>query len=703
MTYEIIIDRNKEKEVLDYDSFAKCMYNFVNIVHPMKPMPTFAADSINLVPLRLCILGDAFVGKKTVAKKLSSVLNIPIIDINALMQKAKGYIRSEEKDNEEGNPGEGSPIRRKPAAGAKPGAFGGKKPADTPVALNETELEFQKIGVKIKNLETAAQEIPDELKIDLILLELKPLLPDKKFDDIKKAFGNARKNAEDKKTLRLTKGSESPVPQGRGMGKDKSAAKVGLKEQPQITTTASTASLKKGQEEEIFDEIYPYTKGYILVNFPSTVEQANALNKRLTNYVPLTERLNPQCEEMKERMRKLIPVPEVEHEKNSFPPLDFVFILDLKKEQILERASKIKIDPTTGVLYDPIVNPPPEADKKLLARLEHVKLNQEIIEAGAEIFDRNRHELHDYFTRFGFEGFEDPVYQEVDANLPPTEVEKEILNRIKHLLKYKYSKWYESKDGLPQSINSLIELPYVEQPDISDTASQKDKETSLLPNNMGKKSSQKDLLNLQSSPGNLGGSGLHGSGVVSPNPYGSQSRLIKKSSFYSSGRRGSLRNATSVRSGGNTKKERFVTKCLDAWESIFDDYVTTLERNIRQAKENFEVIKFSFENSQRQFVKIFKEKKEFSQPIINFVETYKKFVVENPDAINSQYCKDKMYKKIEQLHDTLWKELSQCKDLAKAESSKSTCRTMVINNISNLSKFVVNLVANELNKIFHMK
>ena len=107
------------------------------------------------------------------------------------------------------------------------------------------------------------------------------------------------------------------------------------------------------------------------------------MNVKLCNYISLTDRLNPEAEKLKTELQKQQNIPPALEEKNSFPVLDKIIILDLSFEKILERAANLRKDPTTGVVYDPVVNPAPETDKKLIARLEPVEVDQEALQQSA--------------------------------------------------------------------------------------------------------------------------------------------------------------------------------------------------------------------------------------------------------------------------------------------------------------------------------
>lgn len=232
-------------------TLVKLMLEYIELVHPMRPVQPFPPENNNLLPIRLSILGDCLVGKKTLAKKLGSLLNIPVIDVDKLVEKAKSYVKHEENEEDDKKGG-----AKKPAT--KPGA--GKK--DVPVQLTEIELEFQKYGVKFKNMELIGHKVTDDLKLDLIQLELKLLsLNDKKLPDIKTGFQEARKQAELKKQQRLSNPKDD-----KKLDKNKSSGKFAPKDTNPVH--------HEENHEQPFEEQYPFTQGYILLNFPSSVEQA---------------------------------------------------------------------------------------------------------------------------------------------------------------------------------------------------------------------------------------------------------------------------------------------------------------------------------------------------------------------------------------------------------------------------------------------
>jgi hypothetical protein len=281
LTYGLIMPENRTMKIDNPESFTRQMVHIIDTIHQIKPVSVFPSENFNMVPLRISILGCSYAGKKTLAKKVSTIFNIPVIDVIKLIEKAKSLVKHEEK--EEDSPLE-EPAKDKkaapPVAGKKApppaapkGAKDPKKP-EAPVQLTETEIELQRFGVKLKNLELMGQEVPDEIKMDLILIELKGSLPERKYSEVKSAYNQAKKTAEAKKAaLQASKTQGSPgLPPGKedkkALEKNKSATKLAAGKDASNSITSAPAA------EDAIELLYPYTRGYVLMGFPETSAQA---------------------------------------------------------------------------------------------------------------------------------------------------------------------------------------------------------------------------------------------------------------------------------------------------------------------------------------------------------------------------------------------------------------------------------------------
>lgn len=406
----------------------------------------------------------------------------------------------------------------------------------------------------------------------------------------------------------------------------------------------------------------------------------------------------------KQSMRKLINVPPVPPEKNSFPVLDVVMTLQVEPQEVVDRVSKIKVDPTTGTVYDPVTNPAPETDKKLVARLEPIPVDPEHIEADTESANHQKLDIEGFFQRFGFRNLQKPIVTEVNAAAVPAEIEKQVVETLKQILNYKYSSWYEA-DALPEDIKCYVGEEQSATENIDMIAEKEDEGSSRRGSRRG------SLHNIsRSQPGNpLGNSSLvfkesNDGNLLQVNPRGpGASMLVRKPSHYSSGLKSMKKvDAMSAYSGIN-RKDRYFNKSLDSWEHIFVDYVSEIEKNLTQAVESLDVLEMQFNTSQRNFVKIFRESRDFTKPLQEFIDSYRRFVNDNPDVLQTPYCKQRLLDRIDSVHDKMWTEIEVCKQEAIKERDGLLTKSIITSTTTSFCKMYLSVVASELNKLHHLK
>lgn len=263
LTYNIFIDRKRAEVICSNPLHTKLLIEYIDMVYPQAPKRLLPTEYPNFVPIRLAIIGEQLVGKKTLAKRLSLLLGVPVIDPIKLAEKAKSLVKVDEPENPDGVP----ETKKKPLVAAQRG--GKKQQEAAPAQLTEAEVELQKIGVKIRSLEAVGESIGDDIKLELILLELKYSVPEKSYLEAKKAFQDAKTKAEEKKAQRIAKEAEAKTAGDKKLDRGKPSVKSLTKD----SANTNSQSLQSVQDEP-FEEKYPYLRGYILLNFPSSLEQA---------------------------------------------------------------------------------------------------------------------------------------------------------------------------------------------------------------------------------------------------------------------------------------------------------------------------------------------------------------------------------------------------------------------------------------------
>ena len=403
--------------------------------------------------------------------------------------------------------------------------------------------------------------------------------------------------------------------------------------------------------------------------------------------------MNPGAELMRSQLSKIIPVPHRDSEINSYPMIDQLIVLDFDAEAALDRISGMRVDPTTGQIYDAIINPALEVDKKLVARLEPVTVDHDDLRDKILQFDDRSQSLPSYLERFGFEELKTPVLNVVDACTPLADTEKMIVDRVKAVVNLKYELY--NSEVLPAHYRHLVldETGSENQPDVSEKVeSQRQYEghTNLQPNFQSPQNNRPSMRDMFVP-------------ATTPQVIGSHGKLARGPSFYSASK-GSFRklDTMSMRSGGN-RKEKLLSHGKETWEKIFVDYTGNLEKIIKDTKEIFHILDVHYENSQKVFGTIFREKREFHVPLISFVDGYRRLAADNPEVIKGEYCKKKLYAKVDSIHDQMWDEIEKSREQAVQEKDKMITKNLITADIQSLCRINLSLVAAEMNKLFHLR
>lgn len=247
LTYNIFMAA-KEALIYQNPTLIKILLDLVDVVFPIRQKPQFPIESPSFLPIRIAIVGKPFSGKKTLASRLSATLGVPIIDLNKIIEKAKLLVKPEEPEDgaEEGD-------KKAPAKKVAPPAKGKK---EAHVQLTEEEVELQRYGVKLRNMEILKHEVPDSLKVELIMWSLRNLVTEKKYSEIKAAYV-AAKEAHEHKLANPKEEKKVEKAKPATKGKDQ-----------------KTHGKEEDDAEPTFQEQFPYHQGFILVGFPETQEQA---------------------------------------------------------------------------------------------------------------------------------------------------------------------------------------------------------------------------------------------------------------------------------------------------------------------------------------------------------------------------------------------------------------------------------------------
>ena len=335
------------------------------------------------VPIKMCLIGHSFSGRKTQAKLLCE--KYPNLKYYSLEKMLDNYFSEYERLH--------TPIENNPK-------LKNAKKNQLEQLKNQRIEELKQYEDVFKIIEPFTKDnkkdkdLTDEAKIELLVLQLKKDFPPKEGDlyaDVIRR--NTRKQDIEQELERIKEEAEK---------KKKYGAKE-IKEQQLL-------------EKELEDLKKEGFSGFILVDFPNTYSQYIKFENILTGFVQQIDKE----ENLRDKYLELLtfPIdkpyanistlcPEVVnflgHGKNLLFKSFFnnYIWLEIDEEETLKRVNDRLIDETTNIIYHKEFNPPPAGDKKLLERLKPVtEPSEECIKEELQKYDIEFPKILSYLSLF---------------------------------------------------------------------------------------------------------------------------------------------------------------------------------------------------------------------------------------------------------------------------------------------------------------
>jgi len=340
------------------------------------------------IPLKICLLGKDFTGKKTQIKFLAENYNMRVYNMDELITKNLEILERLE-----------TPLENNPKYKTLKKAEIDKLIAER--QLDELKIEpIKNIILSMKDSANSGQGNEDELIIDLLFSYINLDFPDKKdkektLEEICIKLKRKREILDEIAKLNEEKNAiqnviSNPTPKEKDIKKRLSHGK------DNDLINVLTQELNKLNSES--------NKGFILINFPKNSNQAKIFEERICGYVSEIDRQKNNFHYLRDNLFLILD--KINRPNNIQNKLlcsfDCMFYLDIENEEILRRAKNRKIDPTTGIIYHMDDNPPPPEDKKLNDRLQNLDENfdLEIFQNKINIFDEEIKKIIGFYSPF---------------------------------------------------------------------------------------------------------------------------------------------------------------------------------------------------------------------------------------------------------------------------------------------------------------
>ena len=311
-------------------------------------------NNFSHIPIKMCLIGHSFSGRKTQAKLLSN--KYPKLKYYSIEKIIDDYFNEYERLH---TPIENNPKLKNP-----------KKNQIEQLKIQRLE-ELKQYEEAFKIIEPYIQDnkkckdLTDEAKINIFIMQLKKDFLAKEGDIYAEVTRrNARKQAIEQDLERIKEEAEK---------KKKYGAKE-IREQQLLM-------------KELEDLVKDGYSGFILVDFPNTYNQFVKLENTLTGFVQQIDKeenlrdkylglLTFSLDKTYANISNLCPevMNYLGHGGDALYKSFFnnYIWLEIDEEETLKRVNDRLIDENTNIIYHKEFNPPPAGDKKLLERLKPV-------------------------------------------------------------------------------------------------------------------------------------------------------------------------------------------------------------------------------------------------------------------------------------------------------------------------------------------
>jgi len=354
------------------------------------------------VPIKICLSGKPFCGKKTQAKILTDNLPLKVYSFDDLAKKALDILEKLE-----------IPIEAHP----KYKTF--KKPqidqmiADK--ALEEQKYaEVKKQALIIRESRNNGEPVPDEIIIAMLLEEINKDFPEKSNQVIvEEVLAKNKKKKELEAELAKIKEEQIKKPKNK------------LKEEQNCLAELAKLTVDN--------------RGFIITDFPTSYNQIKLLENMLTGYIPEIDKPVTDLILYKDSLSLLMdttvkPKPKRELVKSVF---DLSFNITIDDEECIRRAVGRRIDPNTGNIYHLEDNPPDPKDLKLIDRLKPIddenKIKSDFFKL-SESYGNNYLMLKNFEEMFGDKENNLKMYNEVNGKQKKDEVQNNVMEVVNKLI-----------------------------------------------------------------------------------------------------------------------------------------------------------------------------------------------------------------------------------------------------------------------------
>jgi len=588
------------------------------------------------IPVKLCLIGNEFSGKKTQAKILSENFPFKIYNLEELIQQALDLVTK--YDFQADNNVDLNEVIHSNRL---------KQIQNERHMQAEKYSKIKEIGMVIQSILLNGEAIPDDIYVDLLVENIKIDFPEKTKDEL---FDEAYNRVKRKEEINdeFERNAEDKIKRPRAYQK-----------------------LEQELNEELAKISLEATKGFVIVNFPNTYNQAKLLEKKISNFIPEVERGKTESYSLKESYAIVLDKSEKISPKINLinAGVDFVFYLKVPVMECIRRAYGRRLHPQTGDIYHlddnlPQISPNSNTCEKLVP-IENVFNNEATLASRHLSFDNNIKFILEFYQQFGFEKEKLKTFHDILADKEKDFVTHELIDIINKLVHIN-----EEKD------NDLVEK------NSDEDENENNSENSETDNNI--------MVQNQSNSVNI----LSNNKDIS---YRSGDNTLEK-----------VNNDITIKNKTEEievedeymiycKKIEAIKKVLNKdlvdilfkiWTKIFDNYSRESKNIFKFLRIQRDTVSNYFNMISQKFIEFLKRPSKKQAVVLDFQMKYNKFIDDYPDLIDDVQVKEEHHQCVDDLYDKIY-EIIETRKIEAVDERKKIMTAGWIEN--EMEKFYLNL------------
>ena len=647
------------------------------------------------IPIKLAIIGKDYSGKRTQAKILSENFPLKIYDLGELVKdalnllssqretgskfllsntlKSKAKLLEKESQQNEVNNNQNNDANKS-----------GAEQINNTIAQMRNEQAQEEIKYsKIKDLAREIKEklgngegVPDEIYAELLCEYIKIDFPPKDDSEVNNEIID-RVGRKEKVLEEIEKNKEENIKRPKTFER---------------------------KEKELNDELMKISleasKGFIIVNFPNTYNQAKLLENIISGYIPKSENKPLKSDKMKNIFSIVLDTSEeiLPPNKLIIGGFDFIFYLNVSGTECIRRAvgrrvyNDIKMKEKIIYHLEDKIPPVDSGICENLKKVENFDRCESALVTRHLSFDNSVNEVISFYQPFGFEHKNLKSFEEIDGNQEKDYVTQNILTYINQLVelneehdqeiyeKHENESIEEEDEGEEQNISDqLLEGNSA----LGEAKKEEVSEKNILENNeehhLEEQKNDSEIIAKEGGEEDIGENNLNK--IEEKKPLDKYDEYCQK-----------------MQKIKDSLNRELADVLLKIWSNLFQNYVCECKSIFKFLRVQRDSISVNYNLICQKFIEFLKRPSKKQILLLDYQMKYNKFLDDYPDLKDDPQVKEEHHQEVDDLNDKIYEIIESRKNEAVEERKKIMTSGWIENEMEKFYMALERLFQNEIDK-----